>query len=390
MASVWRDTRITGRPVWCIKYKGLDLKWHREQTEAQNKDQAMRALSAKLREISDAKEKGLQTIERKKPLTFSEFVTTEYMIVKAPPARRESSHKRDKSLLKNVEPHFGPMLLGAITVQEIQRYLSRRATCKTRLGTPPTPAQMNLERWFLGAVLELARKFGYINANPCDCVDALKLDNQKDRVISPDEEKAILEELPEHLKPMFKLALGTGMRLGEILSLQWSAIDRRDGEAVLGGFIRIGAESKGHKARYIPINAAVKAVLDAQKPVQTEGGFSPFVFTNPHFKTPRHYTDSGVSNEFTAAAIRAKADDVTFHTTRHTAVSRMVEAGIPDRVIMAVTGHKTTSMVSRYAHVKPDAVKGATDCLAAWYCGGTGASPAEAQNDNLLTANGKR
>jgi hypothetical protein len=55
MATVWKDTQVKGRTVWCIKYKGLDLKWHRERTEAQNKDQAQRLLSKRLAEIAIAK-----------------------------------------------------------------------------------------------------------------------------------------------------------------------------------------------------------------------------------------------------------------------------------------------------------------------------------------------
>src|SRR4030095_17213653 len=63
-------------------------------------------------------------------------------------------------------------------------------------------------------------------------------------------------------------------------------------------------------------------------------------------------------------ARRANVDGVSFHVTRHTAVSRMVAAAIPDRIIMKVVGHTTTAMVSRYSHLAPDNLKGATDCLA--------------------------
>jgi integrase len=72
-----------------------------------------------------------------------------------------------------------------------------------------------------------------------------------------------------------------------------------------------------------------------------------------------------VSNAFAAAADRANVEGVSFHTLRHTAVSRMVAAGIPDRIIMKVVGHTSAAMVSRYAHLAPDSVKGTTDCLAA-------------------------
>jgi integrase len=75
-------------------------------------------------------------------------------------------------------------------------------------------------------------------------------------------------------------------------------------------------------------------------------------------------------NSFKAAAERARVEGVCFHTLRHTAVSWMVAAGVPDRIIMRIVGHTTANMVSRYAHLAPDNLKGATDCLAAgqgWY-----------------------
>jgi hypothetical protein len=42
----------------------------------------------------------------------------------------------------------------------------------------------------------------------------------------------------------------------------------------------------------------------------------------------------------------------------------MVAAGVPDQIIMKIVGHTTPNMVSRYAHLAPNNLKGATDCLA--------------------------
>jgi hypothetical protein len=36
------------------------------------------------------------------------------------------------------------------------------------------------------------------------------------------------------------------------MNLKWTGVDRKDGRAVLGGWIRVGAESKGHRARHVP------------------------------------------------------------------------------------------------------------------------------------------
>lgn len=106
----------------------------------------------------------------------------------------------------------------------------------------------------------------------------------------------------------------------------------------------------------------MKATLDSQRPVRGDQGFVPFVFTNAKFK--RAYNVNSVSNAFRAAAERAKVEGVCFHSLRHTAVSRLVAAGVPDRVIMKIVGHTTAAMVSRQAHLAPNSLKGSTDCLA--------------------------
>jgi len=362
MASVWRDMRTRGRPVWCIRYKGLDDQWHRERTDAQNKDQAQRLLRTRLCNISEAREKGLERLETRKRVTFEKFVDEEYMPAKAPPARRQSTHLRDQQLYRNVKGTFGPMLLGAITTAEIEKYFAKRKVAKTCRGTPPSKAQMNRERQFLSSVLGMAKRWGLLDRNVAADVQKLREDNVHDRVLSPDEEGRLREQCPEYLRPIMALAINTGMRLGEVLGLRWSDVDRKGGEVVPAGFIHIGADSKGHRTRHVPMNATVKETLDAQSPVSTPDGFVPFVFVNPRTKKP--YKVISISLAFSAAARRARVDGVSFHTLRHTAVSRMVEAGVPDRIIMKVVGHTTPNMVSRYAHLAPDSVRGATDCLA--------------------------
>ena len=362
MATIWRDTRTRGRPVWCIFYKGLDGRWHRERTEAQSKEQAQRLLRLRLSEIAEAKEKGLLTLEPQMHVTFEEFVDQEYMIANAPPARRKSTHERDKQLYGNVKKTFGSILLKAITTGVVEKYFSKRKNEKTCRKTPPSKAQMNRERQFLSSVLGMAKRWGLIDKNVVEDVKKLREDNAQDRVLSPDEEKKILRKSPEYLILIIQVALNTGMRLGEILGLKWSDVERKDGEVVLGGFVRIGSESKGHRARHVPVNADVKEVLEVLKPLETEGGFVPYVFVNP--RTEKPYKVTSVSLAFGAAAGRARVEGVSFHTLRHTAVSRMVAAGIPDRIIMKTVGHTTPNMVTRYAHLAPSDLRGATDCLA--------------------------
>jgi len=74
------------------------------------------------------------------------------------------------------------------------------------------------------------------------------------------------------------------------------------------------------------------------------------VFTNP--RTGDHYTVNGALHVFRRAVHRAgiRTGDVTLHTLRHTAISRMVAEGFDDYTVMAVSVHSSTRMLARYTH----------------------------------------
>ena len=72
------------------------------------------------------------------------------------------------------------------------------------------------------------------------------------------------------------------------------------------------------------------------------------MFTNA--KTEKPYTT--IRKVFERALDRAKitTGDVTVHTLRHTALSRMIEHGLDDYTMMSISGHSSTRMLERYTH----------------------------------------
>jgi integrase len=72
-------------------------------------------------------------------------------------------------------------------------------------------------------------------------------------------------------------------------------------------------------------------------------------------ETQTSYVPTSVGHAFDRAAEAAGLTDVVFHTTRHTFASWCVQAGIPDRQIMAWIGHSSRHMLDRYAHLAPKA-----------------------------------
>jgi integrase len=55
--------------------------------------------------------------------------------------------------------------------------------------------------------------------------------------------------------------------------------------------------------------------------------------------------------------------DTSFHSLRHTAVSLLKDAGIPDAVVVALVGHESSAMSHRYTHVAKEALAKAAKTL---------------------------
>ena len=117
------------------------------------------------------------------------------------------------------------------------------------------------------------------------------------------------------------LALITTARIGELLSLRW---DQCRGDYLT--FLR----TKNGRARRNPISPTMKAVLSAQPKA------TPWGITNP--RTQKPYTTVAGSFGRTVERAGITTGDVTLHTLRHTAISRMIEAGCDDFTVMASRG----------------------------------------------------
>jgi integrase len=98
--------------------------------------------------------------------------------------------------------------------------------------------------------------------------------------------------------------------------------------------------TKNGKVRRIPVTDAIAALLASRPRVH------PWVFTNT--RTGKPYTT--IRKVFERALERAKitTGDVTVHTLRHTALSRMIEHGLDDYTVMSISGHSSTRMLERY------------------------------------------
>lgn len=250
--------------------------------------------------------------------------------------RNKRSWERDVASCKHLVAHFGERQLRAITPESVERYKKKRMQERPRRGSAPkmSPASINRELAALSAMFSWAEVNGWIDGNPVRKVKKLREANERDRILSETEFRALVDAAAPHLKPILLIAYHTGMRKGEILALTWDRID------LARRVIRLrGGDTKSDQARIAPLN---EEAMDALRTLPPRVG-SPWVF---RFRGKRPV--GSVKRAFANARIRAGLKDVHLHDLRHTFVTNARRAGVDHLTIMAITGHRTTAVFKRY------------------------------------------
>lgn len=192
------------------------------------------------------------------------------------------------------------------------------------------------------AILRAAARRGW-----CDqpTLSRPKVRNKPVRWLKPDEAVRLVAAAAPHLRPLLTFLVHTGARLGEALRLEWREVD-------LGARRVSFLETKNGDPRGVPLNE--DAFLALANLPHREGR----VFLTPdghaYHDTRPHGGGSPIKTAFATARRKAGIEGVRVHDLRHTYASWLVMAGVPLRTVAELLGHKSLTMVARYAHLCPD------------------------------------
>jgi integrase len=194
-----------------------------------------------------------------------------------------------------------------------------------------------------------------INKRLCKGLDfrptAPKVNNLKTEFLSDDQLKTLLKAIDEdphpYAGPMMKMALFTGMRRGELFKLTWNAVDFNR------SFITI-KDPKGGVDQTIPLNENAREVLKALP--KTE---SPFVFPG---RGGGERTDINQQIKVIKERAGLPKDFRALHGLRHHYASMLASSGKVDMyVLQKLLTHKSPVMTQRYAHLRDEALKRASN-----------------------------
>lgn len=347
-------TRKGSAYLWCAYY--LRGKEYRESTETADPDKAAKYLKHRLKEVG-ADQIGKATFvgpqqERMKISKLLEALEEDYKL-------RAKDSPQFRAHLKHVRDYFGAWRAVEVTAEAVDKYISTRQTAGTAAAT------INRSTQLLAQAFKLAIERKHLSSAP-QIRHLSEKGNARQGFFADADFHALRDKLPEYLRDFVEFGYLTGWRKGEIASLRWSDVD--------GDVIRLrGENAKNGEGRSVTLSGDLADLMvrrKAQRQVETKTGvlLSAYVFHQkgePVGDFRKAWATACVAaalGQFVCDGCNAAVDGHTcevcnrearydgriFHDFRRTAVRNMVRAGVPERVAMTISGHKTRSIFDRY------------------------------------------
>jgi len=334
MGSIYKR----GRTYWIKYYR--QGKPYRESVKSEKEADAKRLLKKREGEIADGRLPGVY-FDRIRFDELAEDFLADYRI------NQKKSTVRAERCVRQLKREFEGARATDITTPRIKTYIEKR------LAEGAENATVNRELAALKRLLNLGARQTPPKVDRVPYIPMLQENNIRKGFFEHGDFLAVRKALPEHLRGFVTFAYKVGWRFTEISTLTWAQVDLNQ------GIVRLEAgETKNSEGRTVYLDEELKKVFIEQAARRVKAGrLSPYVFTNQD-GTDRLKDIRGAWGAACIAAgfFRLKQDGEKtvkvptrlFHDFRRTAVRNMVRAGIPERVAMMISGHKTRSVFDRY------------------------------------------
>jgi integrase len=249
----------------------------------------------------------------------------------------------------SLRPFFGKMMAGDLDSDQIDRWLVWRKKYRLRKSvrgghSELQPSSINREL----SVLRRAYQLGYERkpqlVEKIPPIKKLAEGNVRKGFVSPEQYRALLEELPAHLRGITVVAFHVANRKGELLKLEWEDVDL-DGEPPV--FTLWPGETKNREGRTLPIleGEMMDTLRALKKEHDTKYPTQPHVFLNEEGKPLQYHM---MRKAWDDACTRGKLPGLLFHDLRRSGVRNLRRAGVTQKVAREFSGHKTDSVFNRY------------------------------------------
>jgi integrase len=241
----------------------------------------------------------------------------------------KATHKEDKAKLRWLDRYLADR-----EIESINRTVIDTIT-EAKQAEGCSNATVNRTLALLRAILrKCVSDWEWMDRSPV--IRLLKEPSRRIRLLTRDQARALLRELPPHLRDMVSFTLSTGLRRANVTGLKWEQVDLEHKLAWIHP-----DQAKARKAIGVPLNETAMQILRAQ-----QGRHPEFVFTykgKPVFQVS--------TRAWYKALKRAGIEDFRFPDLRHVWATWHVQCGTPLFALQELAGWETEKMVRRYAHL---------------------------------------
>lgn len=273
------------------------------------------------------------------------------------PTKKESTQRAELFRAATLRQHLGKYSLAAINAEMVAAFRDKR------LAQGKSTSTVRLDLALLGHLFTTAiREWRLgLSQNPVSNIRKPSPGKGRDRRLSEVEEKKLRAAIANFSNPMlgwiFEIALQTGMRAGEIVGLRMNQVD------LARRVVRL-TDTKNDDSRTVPMTKSAQAnfsmaLANPLRPTDCDLVF----FGEPGKDGQRRpYNFNKVWLDIKRKLGMA---DLRFHDLRHEAVSRLVEGGLSDQEVAAISGHKSMQMLRRYTHLRAEDLVSKLDSIPA-------------------------
>jgi len=300
-------------------------------------------------EIERERRIDLQAAEKRLKVPFKTFFDETFL----PDAKRHWTPETARKAAEHVKNWIAPVI-GDLPFREIKKgHLGRIRARLSEAGRSARTQQYVFRT--LTQVWNAALDDGLVDT-PCPTTlrsfRLPKVDNQRERVLTPDEEKILLAKVKirsHQTHDMAVVGLDAGLRFGEIAALTWGCVDVNKASLLV-------LDTKTHVNRTVPMTERLVKLFRSLP----SGQSGDLVFPNSRGGIQTFVPSSfirGVADAKLNEGVRNKKLRVSFYTLRHSYATRLSESGVELYRIQKLMGHTTPVTTQRYAKVSHDSLR---------------------------------